>query len=218
MRNCLTILVLIANVLILSCASGLQSFKEPTSDATMLVVGNVVLEDNYYSDETGVYKADIEVAVLGKTQDGKSLALWANTDANGYFALADVPKGEYVIQGIRALIGTGSLVTITNRLRLSTDVYTVSGRSQVLFNGQYFPFEPVGRIQSLQYNLFHLDRMSKSTNQVGYENRYVLKDVKLLDGEILNAAPVEKYFIDKYPASLWKGPLEESMKVQRFKR
>jgi hypothetical protein len=60
--------------------------------------------------------------------------------------------------------------------------------------------------------------MSKSTNQVGYENRYTLKDIKFLDGEVLNAAPVEKYFIDKYPSSLWKSHLEESVKVQRFKR
>jgi hypothetical protein len=210
--------ILCGAAFMLNCAAGLSGFKEPTSDNTMLVIGRVILEDNYYSDETGVYKQDIEVAILGKTQEGKSIALWANTDEGGYFAIADAPKGEYVIQGIRTLIGTGSLVTITNRLRLSTDVYMVAGRSQIIFNGQYFPFEPAGRIQNLQHNIFRLDRMSKTTNQVNYDCRFSLKDYKLSNGEVITDGPVEKYFIDKYPQSAWKTMLEESSKIQRFKR
>jgi hypothetical protein len=210
-------LVLMA-ALILSCAAGLQGFKEPTSDNTMLVVGQVLIEDNYYTEETAVYKASIEVAVMGKTSEGKRLGLWANTDENGYFSIADAPKGEYVIKGVRALIGRGSLVNITNRLRLSTDVYTVSGQSTMLFNGEYFPFEPVGRIQSLQHNIFRLDRMSSTTNQVNHMVSNFPKDIKLVDGEILTAGPVEEYFIQKHPASAWVSFLTESAKVARYKR
>ncbi len=211
------ILVVLAG-LFMGCAAGLSGFKEPTADDTMLVIGQVILEDNYYTEEIGVYKDDIEVAILGKTTEGKTIALWATTDENGYFAVANAPRGEYALKGIRTLIGTGSLVTITNRLRLSTDVYMISSRPQVLFNGQYFPFEPVGRIASLQHNIFQLDRMSKTTNQVNYTFKYTLKDYKLSNGEIINKGPVEEYFIEQYPESAWKPALEESKKTQRFKR
>ncbi|MBN2000357.1 hypothetical protein JW935_22595 [candidate division KSB1 bacterium] len=204
--------------LFMGCAAGLSGFMEPAADDTMLIVGRAILEDNYYTEEIGVYKQDIEVAILGKTSEGKTLALWATTDENGYFAVANAPRGEYAVKGIRTLIGTGSLVTITNRLRLSTDVYMISSRPQVLFNGQYFPFEPVGRIASLQHNIFQLDRMSTTTNQVNYKFQFTLKDYKLLNGEILNDGPVENYFIEKYPESAWISQLEESSKTQRFKR
>jgi len=205
-------------ILSLSCASGLQGFKEPTSDDTMIVVGQVIIEDNYYSQETAVYKEGIEVAILGRTAEGKDIALWANTDENGYFALADVPKGEYALKGVRALIGRGSLVTIVNRLRLSTDTFMLTSKQSIIFNGQYFPFEPVGRVQSLQHNIFQLDRMSATTNQVNYVLKNTLKNFKLVNGEILNEGPVEEYFIKKHPDSAWRKALEESAKVVRFRR
>ncbi len=218
MKRVSLLLITTAAALILSCASGMQGFKEPTSDNTMLVVGRAIIEDNYYTEELGVYKAGIEVAVLGKTTEGKSLALWANTDENGYFSLADVPKGEYVIKGVRALIGRGSYVSITNRLRLSTDVYTVSGQATIIFNGEYFPYEATGRVQSLQHNIFRLDRMSSTTNQVNYVVNNALKGYKLATGEILNDGPVEEYFIQKHPESAWKNALSESAKIVHFRR
>jgi hypothetical protein len=218
MKKCVLLLLFAGSAVIFSCASGVGSFKEPTADDTMLIVGRVILEDNYYTEEVGVYMGDIEVAVLGKTSEGKDVALWANSDENGYFAIADAPKGEYALKGIRTLIGRGSLVTITNRLRLSTDVFMISSKPQIIFNGQYIPFEPTGRIQSLQHNIFRLDRMSKSTNQVNYNYSNTLKDLKLSDGKVLTAEPVQAYFVEKYPESAWKSELEESAKVVKFKR
>jgi hypothetical protein len=218
MKKCVLPLFVAGFAVLFSCASGLSGFKEPTGDDTMLIVGRVILEDDYYTEEVGVYLGDIEVAVLGRTSEGKDIALWTNSDENGYFAIADAPKGEYALKGIRTLIGRGSLVTIENRLRLSTDVYMISSKPQIIFNGQYFPFEPSGRIQSLQHNIFRLDRMSKSTNQVNYNYSNTLKDLKLSDGKVLNSGPVEEYFIEKYPESVWKPLLEESAKVVRFKR
>ncbi len=218
MRKLLLLAVLGALVFSMSCASGLSGFKEPTSDDTMLVIGRVIIEDNYYTQETAVYKEGIEVGILGRTAEGKDLALWAHTDENGYFALADVPKGEYAIKAVRALISRGSLVTIVNRLRLSTDTFMLSSKSSIIFNGQYFPFEPVGRVLSLQHNIFQLDRMSATTNQVNYVLKHSLKNFKLVDGEVLNDGPVEEYFIKKYPDSAWRKALEESAKVIRFRR
>lgn len=218
MKKRLVLLLIGVFALLMSCASGLSGFKEPTTDQTMLVVGQVIIEDNYYTQETGVYKEGIEVAIVGKTANNKSVGLWTNTDADGYFAIGDLQKGEYALKGVRALIGRGQMVTITNRLRLSSDRYMVSSKPTILFNAQYFPFEPTGRVVSLQHNIFRLDRMSAQTNQVDYKYKFSFKNQELVDGTVLNEGPVEKHFLEKYPDTAWKTALEESAKVMRFRR
>ncbi|NOY59336.1 MAG: hypothetical protein GXO75_10485 [Calditrichaeota bacterium] len=218
MKKRLVLLLIGVFAILMSCASGLSGFKEPTTDQTMLVVGQVIIEDNYYTQETGVYKEGLEVAIVGRTANNKIVGLWTNTDADGYFAIGDLPKGEYALKGVRALIGRGQMVTITNRLRLSSDRYMVSSKPTIIFNAQYFPFEPTGRVVSLQHNIFRLDRMSAQTNQVDYKYKFLLKDQELVDGKVLNEGPVEKHFLEKYPDSAWKTALEESAKVMRFRR
>ena len=218
MKKLLVVLLLGALAYIVGCASSVSGFKEPTSDDTMIVVGRVIIEDHYYTQETGVYKEGLEVAIYGKTDEGKEVGLWTVTDEDGYFAVADLPKGQYALKGVRALIGRGTQVTITNRLRLSSDQYMVTSKPTIIFSGQYFPFEPTGRVISLQHNIFRLDRMSAQTNQVNYKYKHSLQNYELVNGEVLNDGPVEKHFIEKYPDSAWRPLLEESSKVVRFRR
>ncbi|MBN2413821.1 hypothetical protein JXQ31_19260 [candidate division KSB1 bacterium] len=219
MRNAIILLLIAASVLSLSCASTLGGFKEPTKENTMLVVGHILLEDDYYTDEINTYTKNIEVAVIGKTSAGKELGLWTKTDENGYFAVADVPMGEYALKGIRTIIGRSNAITVTNRLRLSTDPYRVeSSEKPITFNAQYYPLEPVGRIQSLQHNLFKLDQMSGQTSQANTNMVFTIKDYKTVTGEVMNAGPVEDYFMEKYPDSAWKPFLENSRETLRFKR
>jgi hypothetical protein len=218
MRSLIVVLLLAVFALIAGCGGALSGFMEPTADNTMIVVGRAIIEDNYYSQETGVYKQDLEIAILGKTDEGKVLGLWTSTDENGYFAIADVPKGEYVLKGVRTLIGRGSQITITNRLRLSSDQYMVTSKPTVIFNGQYFPFEATGRVLCLQQNIFTLDRMSSQTGQVNYKLKHSLQNVELVNGETLNDGPVEKHFMEKYPDTAWQSALDESSKIMRFRR
>lgn len=218
MRFYVVVLLLAVFAVIAGCGGGLSGFKEPTLDNTMIIVGRVIIEDNYYSQETGVYKQDLEIAILGKTPDGKSLGYWTSSDKDGYFAIADVPEGEYVLKGVRTLIGRGSQITINNRLRLSSDQYMVTSKPTVIFNGQYFPYEKTGRVISLQQNIFTLDRMSAQTNQVNYKVKHTLQNVELVNGETLNDGPVEKHFMELYPASAWQSDLEASSQVMRFRR
>ncbi len=220
MKRVTLLLVIAAMMLGLGCASTLGVFKEPTSENTMLVIGQIIVEDDYYSDETGVTYGGLEVAIVGKTNDGKELGIWTKSDEKGYFALADVPMGEYAIKGVRGIIGRPSrAITVTNRLRLSTDPYRVeNAESPVQFTAQYFPFEPKGRIQSLQHTVFKLDKMSGSTGQTKYVVKPAFTDYKLVDGTVLNEGPVEEYFIEKYPESAWTKYLEEVKTNTRFRR
>ena len=116
------------------------------------------------------------------------------------------------------MVGRGSQVTITNRLRLSTDPYSITKKASILFDGNYFPYEANGRILSLQQNIFRLDQMSNQTNQVNYQVRFKLEDFELVDGTTLNDDSVENYYLQKYPDTSWKSELEASAKIQKFRR
>ena len=219
MRAWINVLLILVIAALMGCAgTASHGFKEPTSEETMLVVGAVILEDNYYTEEVAVYKKSIEVAVMGKSEAGEKLAFWTTTDENGYFAIADVPKGEYALKAIRILIGRGSFVTIENRLRVSSDVYMLSSKQTVIFRGEYFPFEPKERVVSLQHSHFVLDRMSQSTRRVNYLAKSRLQDLKLVSGETYSAGPVEEYFVQKYSESAWVPHLKKAAEIVRFRR
>ncbi len=219
MKNAIILLLVAVSVLSLSCASTLGVFKEPTAGRTMLVIGHIILEDDYFSNELKTYTENIEVAIIGKTSTGKELGLWTKTDKNGYFAVADVPEGEYALKGLRTIIGRSNAVTITNRLRLSTDPYRVeTAEKPITFSAQYYPLEPNGRIQSLQHNIFKLDKMSGQTGQANTHMVFNIKEYKTVTGQIINSGPIEDYFIEKYPESAWKPFLETSRETIRFRR
>ena len=212
------ILVLTLSVLAAGCTGTYKGFTEPTSKNTMLVVGRVIVEDKGYTERPAVYKDALRVAIYGVGTDGEEYGEWVTTDENGYYALANMPMGEYVIKAIRLTVGAGQLLTIENRLNFSDDPYLITNREFFIFDGGYFPFEPVGRIQSLKHHIFTLDQSNKNILMVRNVALYVLKDYELHNGEVLNDGPVEEYFIKKYPNSAWKEDLEESAQVNRYPR
>lgn len=207
-------------VLCLACAGGLQfyGFKEPTSDNTMLVVGRVIVEDNKFTSKIGVCREKIKVAILGMIENGERIGLWTNTDENGYFALADLPKGEYALKGIKVIFETGEMAIIVNPLRYPNSTYEFSNNEFFVFDGKYFPFVPCGRIINLKHNIFRLSAPDISSYPVEHTCEHELKNYKLINGEIINAEPVESYFLQKYPQSEWKKHLQESSKIIRYPR
>jgi hypothetical protein len=45
-------------------------FKEPTSENTILIIGSILLQDQYYTENLGVYREGIELAVFGNSVNG----------------------------------------------------------------------------------------------------------------------------------------------------
>ena len=205
-------------IFVTGCAETYKGFTEPTSENSMLVVGRVIVEDKGYTEKPEVYKERIRIAIYGKSEDGSETGVWATTDENGYFVLANLPKGEYVIKALRLTVGAGQLLIIENRLSFSDDPYIITNREFFIFDGEYFPFEPVGRIQSLKHHIFTLDQSNRNILIVRNMALYKLKDIELHNGEVLNAEPVERYFIKKYPNSAWNKFLEESAALNRYPR
>lgn len=205
-------------VFICGCTESYKGFTEPTSENSMLVVGCVMVEDKGYTEKPEVYKENLRIAIYGLGEDGSEIGVWARTDENGYFVLANLPRGEYAIKAIQLTVGAGQFLTIENRLGFSDDAYLITNREFFIFNGGYFPFEPVGRIQSLKHHIFTLDQSNRNILMVRNISLYRLNDYELHTGEVLNAEPVERYFIAKHPKSAWNKDLEESAVVNRYPR
>jgi len=197
----------------LACAAGQQGLKDPTSNETMLIIGRVIVEDRGFTDLRKVYKKNIDVAVMGMTDEGKRTGFWASTDQQGYFLISNVPKGKYALKGVRLSVGRGNLITITNRLSYTSDSYMWQYKTNIVFKGSYFPIQPSGRIINLKNTFFSLDFSNKRLPQVKAFNNDELDNIKLINGEVLNAGKVEAYFIQKYPESKWICELEESAKT-----
>jgi len=205
-------------IFISGCAQHFKGFAEPETENSMLVVGRVIVEDKGYTEKLEVYKKDLRIAIYGVEDDGDETGVWVTTDENGYFVLANVPKGEYAIKAVRLTVGAGQLLTIENRLSFGNDPYLITNREFFIFDGGYFPFEPFGRIQSLKHHIFTLDQSNRNILMVRNTSMYSLKDYMLHNGEVLNAGPVEKYFINKHPDSGWNKYLEGSAEINRYPR
>jgi hypothetical protein len=201
------------------CSSAFQyhTFKEPETEAGMLVVGRIIVEDNLFSGRYDVITAGIEVAIYGKAETGEQLGLWAMTDKEGYFALANVPRGEYALKGFRVTLSDGQRVIITNPLMGFAREYRFNASESILFEGEYFPFAPLGRVVSLKHNLFRLNP-TLSMFALEWNSLYELNAMKLVDGRVVTAKPVEVYFMEKNPDTAWKEHLLASSKVNQAMR
>lgn len=211
--------VLITGFFLTSCGGSLKTLNEPpTSENTVIIVGQVILQNNFYnSNQTEVVKNGIQVAVIGQIKKNgkkKTVGYWATTDDNGYFYIADVPNGVYNLKGIKGVVSRGTLVTITNPLKYTGSVFQIQPSEIVIFDGRFFPFKPQNRVVDLQHNLFVIDKTSERTGSVNQMAYMTLKNAKLVTGETISEPPVPKYFLKKYPTSPWKPYLEKLLESE----
>ena len=122
------------------------------------------------------------------------------------------------MKGVQLSVGYGDFVALDNRLKSSNDAYLISRTDNVIFNGEYFPYEPINRIQSLRHTIFTLDVTNQRILAVRYNTYGELDEIKLHNGEQLDAGRVENYFIEKYPESGWQAALEESVQAEQRRR
>ena len=195
----------------LSCGGGLElGFKEPTQNDTMLVVGRVLLEIGT-TLTAGIYDGELSVGIVGQTDAGKIVGYWTKADLDGYYAVADVPKGRYMIKTLRAMVRDVGVVTITSRLTGGNNFYFLSKDEFVPFSGDYFPFKPQGRVVDLTHLVVQLEDPSLAKIPVQSRFYETLSQYKTVTGQVRNEGPVARYFLNKYPDSLWKIELEKAL-------
>ena len=205
-------------LLILSCASNIKyGFKEPSTNDSMLVIGRVIVQTAPELDEMDVAMDKIEVTIIGITEQKKILRIVTYTDENGYFAVGDLPKGQYAVKAIYTSLGS-------KYLRLVNDLKTPRSRFKIYqdefypFTADYFPFKPNGRVLSLKHNIFQLENPQIASYPISEFVFFRMKNYELVDGRILNEGPVEEYFIKKYPNSGWKEHLEHSAVINQMRQ
>ena len=203
--------LLLCCLTMLQCATGMQSLKPPTDDQSFLVIGSILFQSNYLSYKAEVRRSGIEVAVLGRIEENgkvKTTGHWTMTDENGYFFLADVVPGQYIVKGLRLTLSDGTRVVLSSPLRSPGSLgFQLQDTEGITFEGDHFPHVPRGRIMNVEHNYFTIDR----TLNIGHTTQESARDLELITGEHIDLPKVQAYFIEKYPDSQWIPLLKESL-------
>ena len=209
--------ILISIMLIMSCGSSLKGLIEPESDTSVLAIGGIILENLGYNERFEIYIDEIEVALLGKVIDNgkeKTLGLWTKTDESGYFCFSNLQPGKYALKGIRFILTSGELLTISNTLDFTGSNFLLQRpeNNLIIFDGTHFAHELDGRIINLGINYFAIDRQSPFNRRVRHEEKDEFLDFTSHNGVSMQFPRSEKHYIEKYPTSAWVPLLQERLK------
>lgn len=198
---------------VISCAQSKKMIEFPADENSFLVVGSIVVEDDFFTSLSGVHLKDIEVAILAEiTEDGnpKTTGFWTKTDENGYFHLMNVPPGKYALTGLRLILSDQSVLVISNPCTAETDVFKIAFNDHIGFIGNYFDIFPNNRVVNLQANYFSLDADSRTYYDVKYFRRNAITGLRMVNGtRLVQISPV-RYFMNQFAASAWADLLRES--------
>ena len=127
--------------------------KSPADDESYLIIGSILVQNNYLSYKAEICRKKIEVAILGKIEENgnvKTTGYWTMTDENGYVFVADVPPGEYTVKGIRLTLSDGNRLVISSPLPMPGNLgFHLQNTEGIVFDGDYFPHEAKGRIMRI---------------------------------------------------------------------
>lgn len=207
------ILCILLFVFVISCSQTTKFLEEPVDENSFLVIGSVVVEDDFYTPQSGVHLKDIEVAILAEIdEDGnrKTTGYWTKTDENGYFYLINVPPGKYTLTGVRLILNNQSTVVISNPCTSETDVFKISPIDHIGFIGNYFDVFSNNRVVNLQNNYFSIDADSHIYYDVKYFRRNAITGLRLVNGtKLIQISPIS-YFKNQFAGSSWAELLRES--------
>ncbi len=189
------------------------SLEEPISNDSLIIIGSIVVEDDYYTEVPGVHFEGIEVAILGEIIENgqlKKKGFWTKTDENGYFYLLNMPRGQYALTGIRLYLNNQSLLVITNSLFTQESEFEIANGDHIPFMGNYFDISPKGRVVNLQTNYFSVDTQSRGYRDLKYFRRSSIHGLRLIDGIKLEMNPPNKYYSDLFSGSAWAEILKKN--------
>ena len=216
-RIAVIFVIMISAMLIMSCSSSIKGLVEPESDTSVLAIGGIILENLGYNERFEVYIDEIEVAIMGKVMDNgkeKTLGLWTKTDENGYFCFPNLQPGKYALKGIRFILTSGELLTISNTLDFTGSNFLLQRpqNNLIIFDGSYFAHELEGRILNLGINYFAIDRQSPYNRRVRHEEMEEFLDFTSHNGVSKQFPRPEQHYIEKHPESAWVPLLQARLK------
>ena len=198
------ILLLIVGMLQFQCGGGKQvALTAPVGD-NILIMGGILVENLTFSS-LGRYEtieSGIDLVVLGKSEKGGEIKGYQIvSDNSGYFYLENVPRGQYIIKGAKAILEDQSEVRFMNdwqdnRIRF----YRLVRPEQTIdFSAVYFPKQEMqGKILNIGIGYFGLEPGS-----ISYKTLTELKNQKLGTEKVHNRLNPLDYFKSKFPDSAW---------------
>ncbi len=198
------VLLSIIGMLQFQCGGGKQvALTAPVGD-NILVMGGILVENLTFSS-LGRYEtveAGIDLVVLGKSEkDGEIKGYQIVSDNSGYFYLENVPKGQYIVKGARAILEDQSEVRFMNDWQDNrTRFYKLVRPEQVIdFSAVYFPKQEIqGNILNVGIGYFGLEPGS-----ISYKTLTELKTQKLGTEKVHNRLNPLDYYKSKFPNSAW---------------
>jgi len=204
-KKCALLILILA--LMIACSSSVSMLPAPM-DSKNLLIGALIFDVNGYNDRFESVRKQIEIAIVGNViEQGemKRFGEWATTDENGYFFLANVPDGEYVIKGFRIhSIGADNLTISNDLINPREDYYELKDEDIIYLQADYFDTKSNQRIVNFKHQIFTLH----ANEFIKHEQYDELREVKLSTGERVTEPPVPQYFLDKFPANPWSKYLE----------
>ncbi|HFE65239.1 MAG TPA: carboxypeptidase regulatory-like domain-containing protein [Caldithrix sp.] len=196
------ILLFCTIIFFLSCSSTQKFVPEEPKEGKALLVGAVLVENDGVEDVYEAKTAKITVVIVGKAiVNGKEEARGyrLKTDRNGYFALANVPPGSYVVKGIEVDIGYSTRLLLTSRWEGNTQIYYPT---EVFIdnNVRVWPKAANQKIINLGIRYFRIDQSKRVFDQVFSS----LNNTPLaLKNATYTMEDPAKYFQKKFPDWGW---------------
>ena len=204
------LLLVIAVIFFVQCAGPSRGLKEPDKRYSYLVIGSVIVDLFDCYGITGIVRYGIEVAVVGKILVKgvpQFQRYWVPTDARGYFALANVPPGQYTLKGFRLSVSGSTYITVANELKNERSQFKVQRSPYISPRVSYFKYSRgKGRIVNMRHNYFLIDR----NESVYHKEFFRIQRFRTVTGKILDEPSVIDYFIQKNPHSGWLEFLQEN--------
>lgn len=189
-------------ILFISCSSTQKFLLKDPVPGMSLLVGAVLVENVGVDDVYEAITSKINVIVVGKSiVEGKEViqGYRLKTDEKGYFALANVPPGSYVVKGIEVDLGYGTRMLLTSRWEGNTQIYYPID-TMIDYTVNVWPPAMNGKFINLKIRYFHIDAANRVFDQI--YNR--LEDTPLNLNNVRHTMPDPlEYFQMKFPNSGW---------------
>jgi hypothetical protein len=197
------IILIILFLVFFNCSMTLQMLPQPQADKN-LIIGSVILEINGYQGNYQVIWQNIEVAIVGRYVDNgrlKKFDQWVTVDDNGCFYSANVPDGEYIIKALKVYqMGIGDIIIANELNDPDRNYFELQSDAHIILTAEFFDTKPYQHIISFKHNIFTL----YPNNIVNLRRLDHLKEVKLIDGNIITSPAVQVYFNEQYPDNPWQ--------------
>jgi hypothetical protein len=154
-----------------------------------------------------------QVVLVSRQKDGSANHYTVDTDNRGYFALPNVPLGQYALKAVIVpLVGERPVKIVNDLTGYNSQYYRMRNpQLDIKYDADWFPPEQAGRITTLDITWFGLreDVVSDmSTSSVGKimmeKSNEALKNKRFwLDGYNYRRETPLDFFKNKFPESAW---------------